>query len=112
MTILMIGSRAESLRALASEPDNRMLSIEDELARTARRMRRGTAVPSPPSGEFTFREYKPFPVAHLPDVKPGEPQALVLLHRLAADPGIVHIMNEHRCVAPWCSASNEPCLRC
>jgi hypothetical protein len=110
MTVMMLASKAADLHALANESDARMPSIEQELARTARRMQRTTASTGPPGGEFTFGSYMVLPVAHMPEVKPGEEQALALLHRLAADPGIVSIMNDNRFEKNSVHAVAEPCL--
>jgi hypothetical protein len=96
-TVMLIASRTKDVQKIKQEKDSqRMLGIAEELARTARMSRVHTPAPKPPTGEFTFGSYKAFPVAHIPGVFPGEEKSLALLHRLAADPGIVGIMQKHR----------------
>jgi hypothetical protein len=97
-TVMMIASRkADIERVKQMKDDTRLLGISEELARTARRAQRQTTTPVPPSGEYTFKEYRALPISEIPGASPGSGEALKLLHRLAADPGIVAVMGQHRC---------------
>ena len=49
------------------------------------------------AGPHTFQRYEAW---QLPMLAPAPAEALKLLHRLAADPGIVGIMQKHRWVFP------------
>lgn len=94
---MLMASTEQAVRKVHdAKADPRELSMEQEQARAAQRAQRVPAPLKPPSGEFTFRDYKALPVDHLPDVRPGQAQSLALLHRLAADPGIVGIMTHNR----------------
>lgn len=97
-TVMVIASpKADVQRAKASRDDSRMLSIAEELARSARRAQRAGGAAGPPAGEFTFGDYRALPIAAIPGASPGEDKALQLLHRLAADAGIVGIMRQNKC---------------
>ncbi|GMH46021.1 hypothetical protein BSKO_13985 [Bryopsis sp. KO-2023] len=71
-----------------------LLGFDGEVKRAAMRRRtRANTKANPPRGEFTFGDYK---VLNLPTAMPASSEALKMLHRLAADPGIVGIMNERK----------------
>lgn len=97
-TLMLVASRGAAVAKVQQEGDDAtLLPLHEELLRTARRTNRGTAAPAPPTGEFTFGGYQALPVDQMPGVSPPAAQALALLHRLAADPGIVAVMQQHRC---------------
>lgn len=102
--MLIASPKAEVDSARASRDDTRMLGIADELARSARRRQTSRTAIGPPAGEFTFGEYRALPIAAVPGASPGEDKALQLLHRLAADAGIVGIMRQNKCARPLASS--------
>lgn len=50
----------------------------------------------PSAGPYTFGRYEAWEGAVAEGAFPAPSQALALLHRLAADPGIAHVMRQHR----------------
>ncbi|DBA84875.1 TPA: hypothetical protein ACH3X1_005894 [Trebouxia sp. C0004] len=71
-----------------------LASFEQELKQTMRRQRgnsRGKL--TLPSGPYTFQKFEPW---QYPGLLPVPSEAMKLLHRLAADPGIIGIMSKHR----------------
>ena len=55
--------------------------------------RAGSGSVAPPPGPYTFQAYEAW---QRPGLTPPPAEALKLLHRLAADPGTVGVMNKHR----------------
>ncbi|KAA6422824.1 MAG: hypothetical protein FRX49_07359 [Trebouxia sp. A1-2] len=71
-----------------------LASFEQELKQTMRRQRgssRGKL--TLPSGPYTFQKFEAW---QHPGLSPMPSEAIKLLHRLAADPGIIGIMSKHR----------------
>jgi hypothetical protein len=90
---------AEVQQALSdSKDDPTLLGIEAELKRSAQ-LANKTATIKIPAGPYTFQRYRALSAQELPGAFPPPSRALQLLHRLAADPGIVHIMKENECVS-------------
>ena len=90
---------AEVQQALTDSKDDRtLLGIDAELQRSAQRSNK-TAETQIPKGQYTFQRYRALSAQELPGAKPVPSRALQLLHRLAADPGIVHIMKENEYVS-------------
>jgi hypothetical protein len=101
-TLMVLGhAAAEVQQALEdSRDDPTLLSIDAELQRTAQRSSK-TAQQKVPTGKFIFQQYRALSAQELPSSAfPPPSRALQLLHRLAADPGIVHIMKENEYVCP------------
>ena len=59
-----------------------------------------------PAGPYTFDKYEAW---QRPGLQPAPSEALKLLHRLAADPGIVGIMTKHRHVSVPTSTAEGCC---
>jgi hypothetical protein len=95
-SVLVLGYPAQEVRdaVAAAKDDPTLLGIEAELNREAQR-RQNKTPSSVLSGEFTFQKYRVLSHGELPAF-PAPSRALQLLHRLAADPGIVHIMRENK----------------
>lgn len=97
---MAVGSTTQAIQDLASaKAPARMMGIEEELARAARRRRRpgaGAAVRLP-QGPNTFQSFRALPTSELGGAVPGPDAALTFLHRLAADRGIAGIMAQNKC---------------
>mmetsp|Transcript_50110 Transcript_50110/g.160467 ORF Transcript_50110/g.160467 Transcript_50110/m.160467 type:complete len:250 (+) Transcript_50110:57-806(+) len=92
--VMLVGSRAEEVewvRGLKEEWGTR--GFNDELRLLQARRSRPTGPAGPPSGEYTFQDYR---VLQPPGLTPPSSDALNLLHRLASDPGIVGVMEKHK----------------
>ena len=99
--LLLLGQSAAELHAVrieassASEAAARLRepSAEHEAqVLRARATRAPPQEPSPPSGEYTFAAYTTLQGPLVPSSR----QALLLLYRVASDPGIVAVMRAHR----------------
>ena len=90
---------AEVQQALSDSIDDpTLLGIDAELQRSAQRSNKA-AQTRVPTGQYTFQQYRALSAKELPGATPAPSRALQLLHRLAADPGIVHIMKENKYVS-------------
>lgn len=107
---MVLGYPAQEVKQAVSSArdDPTLLGIEAELRRDVLRMQNSTPT-SAPSGQYTFQKYRALSRAELPAF-PEPSRALQLLHRLAADPGIVHIMREHKYGCHSGAASAAMCL--
>ena len=81
----------------SSTDDPLMRGIEEELALIARRRRPARNARTVVTGKYTFQKYHALPEHELEGAYPAPQKALEFLHRLAADPGIVGIMQQHQC---------------
>ena len=99
--MMVIGHAAAAVQQALSDSkdDPTLLGIDAELRRSAQRSNTAAAPVKIPTGQYTFRSYKALSTQELPGAFPAPSRALQLLHRLAADPGIVHIMREHQCAS-------------
>ena len=109
---MLMGSAASEVAALdaAAQVDHRVRGFEQEDLRNRRRRRghvsrtagggRSSDVgpPSTATHPYTFLEYRALPVPEF--VNPPASAALKLLHRLAADPGILGVMAKHKWTVP------------
>jgi len=97
MRVMMVASRpGEVAAALAQRDLPRMRGFAEEEVLLATRRRRSSAVaagPPPPGERFTFGRFETW---ETPGLNPPSATALALLHRLAADPGILGIMRRHQ----------------
>lgn len=92
--VKMLASRQADVEAVqAAREDGRMASFEQELRRELRRVGAAPAAKGPPAGPHTFQRYEAWQRSGL---TPPPSEALKLLHRLAADPGIVGVMGKHK----------------
>jgi hypothetical protein len=100
--LLLLGQTAADIDAVRSEADHasdvarRLREPTAEHAAAVAKGRAGAsrpAVPTPPTGEFTFASYT---TLHGGALILSSRQALYLLYRLASDPGIVAVMQRHR----------------
>eukprot|EP00898_Chlorokybus_atmophyticus_P003826 jgi/Chlat1/4444/Chrsp29S04398 len=73
----------------------RIASFDAEAARASRRARYEKATFTAPSGEYTFGSYIPLQLPGV-ELSPPKEKALELMHKLAADPGIVAVMKTHQ----------------
>ena len=105
LVVASLPSEKAAVRSAVEMPG--LIGFKDELLRYARRRNiNSTAAPAPPSGPYTFAAYK---ALDIPGAHPGQSESLKLLHRLAADPGIVgssvsHLLCNYRLSAgrqPW-----------
>eukprot|EP00899_Mesostigma_viride_P017128 jgi/Mesvir1/25416/Mv14216-RA.2 len=82
---------AETSAALAS----RTAGFEEERRRQRQRERKGgrRQPPALPTGPYVFRKFR---TLELPGLHPPASRALIMMHTLAADPGIRGIMNKYR----------------
>lgn len=93
-SLTLLASTAEEVDQASSAKDLRIRGFEDEERLALQRRAASHLVsPKPPSGPFTFRSFAPW---DLPGLQPPPAQALALLHRLAADPGIAAVMTRHK----------------
>lgn len=86
----------------SSADDPLMRGIEEELALTARRRRVISGPPKILRSKYTFQKYRALLAHELPGARPPPQKALDLLHRLAADPGIVAVMQQEEYDHPSC----------
>lgn len=97
MRVMMVASRpGEVAAALAQRELPRLRGFAEEEVLLATRRRRSSAVaagPPPPGERFTFGRFETW---ETPGLNPPSATALALLHRLAADPGILGIMRRHQ----------------
>jgi hypothetical protein len=90
----MMASAAAAVEAVRRQRDDALTrGFEGELRRELQRSGAATAGPRLPSGPYTFQRYEAW---QRPGLAPPPTEALKLLHRLAADPGIVGVMSEHK----------------
>eukprot|EP00200_Dunaliella_tertiolecta_P011710 CAMPEP_0202385454 /NCGR_PEP_ID=MMETSP1127-20130417/60939_1 /ASSEMBLY_ACC=CAM_ASM_000462 /TAXON_ID=3047 /ORGANISM="Dunaliella tertiolecta, Strain CCMP1320" /LENGTH=353 /DNA_ID=CAMNT_0048985623 /DNA_START=59 /DNA_END=1120 /DNA_ORIENTATION=+ len=96
--VMLLGSRQSEVEALqhakAAEPRLRMAGFEHEALMAAQRRRTARPVAPPTGTPFTFHDYQVLP--ERPGVFPPPKEALKLLHRLASDSGIIHIMKDNQ----------------
>ncbi|KAK9799763.1 hypothetical protein WJX73_001696 [Symbiochloris irregularis] len=95
MRVMMLASTQQQVQAVQQSKDLAgMAGFDQELVRAARRRRQGSSAPLRlPTGQYVFHKFQAWAA---PGLAPPPSEALKLLHRLAADPGIVGIMNKHR----------------
>ncbi|MEW5317621.1 MAG: hypothetical protein WDW38_008904 [Sanguina aurantia] len=92
--VMLLASSVEDVQGVRSAKDLAGLAGFDHELRTAARRRRQTGgAVELPKGDFTFKGYESW---QRPGLLPAPPEALKLLHRLAADPGISSVMEQHR----------------
>ncbi|KAK9804353.1 hypothetical protein WJX72_008599 [[Myrmecia] bisecta] len=93
--LMMLASSAAEVEAIQHSRDLPGLAGFDHEHKQAMRRRQhaGGGALVLPKGEYVFQQFRLLP--H-PALTPPPSEALKLLHRLAADPGIVGIMNKHR----------------
>mmetsp|Transcript_22679 Transcript_22679/g.73760 ORF Transcript_22679/g.73760 Transcript_22679/m.73760 type:complete len:671 (-) Transcript_22679:81-2093(-) len=103
---MMVGSMATEVENVLAEeqraPDKTVAGFEEEERRMRRRRRHHRSKASSsgsvvlPPGPYTFNAFKVLEPREGMQLTPPPSAALRLLHRLAADPGVVHVMNKHR----------------
>ncbi|XP_016541410.2 uncharacterized protein LOC107842171 isoform X1 [Capsicum annuum] len=82
----------------SAKADHRILGFDEEEKRSKQRLSNGLqSTLKLPQGPYVFCDFR---TLYLPGIELNPPasKALKLMHKLAADPGIVAIMNKHR----WC----------
>eukprot|EP00892_Ulva_mutabilis_P005169 jgi/Ulvmu1/3023/UM015_0063.1 len=97
-TLMALGNSSKVVQQAidSSADDPLMRGIEEELAMVAKRRRPARVAPTIPTGPYTFQKYYALPAHELEGAYPPPRKALELLHRLAADPGIVGIMQQNQ----------------
>lgn len=99
MRLKMMASRADAVAAVQAaeqQGDGRTPGFDHELRRELRRAGLGDGSSSSsvlPQGPYTFLRFEAW---QRPGLRPPPSEALKLLHRLAADPGIAGVMNKHK----------------
>lgn len=97
-SILMLGVPENEVDELiqSSKVNHRIAGFDEEEKRLRRRISDGTnSWPKLPEGSYIFSEFRTLDLPGI-ELKPSAEEALKLMHRLAADPGIVAIMSKHR----------------
>eukprot|EP00884_Botryococcus_braunii_P021848 jgi/Botrbrau1/8347/Bobra.0046s0009.1 len=93
--VLLMASSASIITALREAKDDPTVAgFNHELKTAQRRRLRGGAAVTLPKGPYTFQDFRALQGPAFAYPPPSE--ALRLLHRLAADPGVVAIMEKHR----------------
>eukprot|EP00240_Pyramimonas_obovata_P003325 CAMPEP_0118928824 /NCGR_PEP_ID=MMETSP1169-20130426/5984_1 /TAXON_ID=36882 /ORGANISM="Pyramimonas obovata, Strain CCMP722" /LENGTH=669 /DNA_ID=CAMNT_0006870887 /DNA_START=178 /DNA_END=2187 /DNA_ORIENTATION=- len=100
--LTLIGSTQDEIQAVhaAESHDERLRGFDEELSRELKRRGRpvstsgsNTKPEAPPYRPYSFSSYQ---TLNWPGINPPPSQALGLLYRIANDPGIVAIMENHR----------------
>ncbi|CAL8466109.1 g5645 [Coccomyxa elongata] len=91
--LLIPKASPEEVAQIQAVPDQRIRGFDDEILNAMRRRQTQPGSTKVPSGPYTFQLYEAW---NRSDLQPEPSKALKLLHRLAADRGIVGIMAQHR----------------
>ncbi|WOH02644.1 hypothetical protein DCAR_0522033 [Daucus carota subsp. sativus] len=97
-SIMMMGvPKAEVDQVLQNaKADMRIAGFDEEEKRLRQRISSGPSTPLKlPQGNYIFSEFRTLNIPGL-ELNPPASEALKLMHMLAADPGIVAVMNKHR----------------
>ncbi|KAK7333927.1 hypothetical protein VNO80_30708 [Phaseolus coccineus] len=96
-SIIMMGVSTTEVEEVLqnSKTDLRIVGFEDEEKRMKQRISHGPISLKLPQGQYIFCEFRTLQIPGL-ELNPPAAEALKRMHMLAADPGIVAVMNKHR----------------
>ncbi|KAL9319541.1 hypothetical protein ACSQ67_011380 [Phaseolus vulgaris] len=97
-SIIMMGVSTNEVEEVLqnSKTDLRIVGFEDEEKRMKQRISHGPQISLKlPQGQYIFCEFRTLQIPGL-ELNPPAAEALKRMHMLAADPGIVAVMNKHR----------------
>ncbi|XP_027931796.1 ubiquitin and WLM domain-containing metalloprotease SPCC1442.07c isoform X3 [Vigna unguiculata] len=97
-SIIMMGVSTNEVEEVlqSSKTDLRIAGFEDEEKRVKQRISHGPHISLKlPQGQYIFCEFRTLQIPGL-ELNPPAAEALKRMHMLAADPGIVAVMNKHR----------------
>jgi hypothetical protein len=96
-SILMMGASTNEVEEVLknAEANLRIAGFEDEEKRLKQKVSHGPRVLKLPQGPYIFCEFRTLEIPGL-KLNPPPSEALKRMHMLAADPGIVAVMNKHR----------------
>ncbi|KAG0555120.1 hypothetical protein KC19_12G146000 [Ceratodon purpureus] len=96
ITLRMMGATAEEVKEVSvnKRMESRVIGFEEEERRQKLRSMLGTRSQLP-KGPYIFSDFQTLKLPGI-ELNPPPARALVIMHKLASDPGIVAIMNKHK----------------